>query len=128
MKKIWSCLRTVSSRVIEILSAWMASYSVYRVSEKHQVRNFRLPGSAWGLYIKVEHFHINIFWISKRNMKKISHCRTFNYFKCSHFIAGTQTSATLTVCVTILICCFVWTTTPTTLSSTSSSPRAGNFK
>ena len=48
----------------------MASYSVYRVSEKHQVRNFRLPGSAWGLYIKVEHFHINIFWISKRNMEK----------------------------------------------------------
>ena len=48
----------------------MASYFVYRVSEKHQVRNFRLPGSAWGLYIKVEHFHINIFWISKRNMEK----------------------------------------------------------
>ena len=58
---------------------------------------------------------------------KISHCWTFNYFKCSHFIAGTRTSATLTVCVTILICCFAWTTTPTTLSSASSSPRAGNF-
>ena len=27
-------------------AVWMASYSVYRVSEKHQVRNFRLPGSA----------------------------------------------------------------------------------
>ena len=25
---------------------WLASYSVYRVNEKHQVRNFRLPGSA----------------------------------------------------------------------------------
>ena len=56
---------------------------------------------------------------------KISDCRTFNYFKFSHFIAGT--SATLTVCVTILICCFAWTTTSTTLSSASSSPRAGNF-
>ena len=56
---------------------------------------------------------------------KISDCRTFNYFKFSHFIAGT--SATLTVCVTILICCFARTITSTTLSSTSSSPRAGNF-
>ena len=56
---------------------------------------------------------------------KISDSLTFNYFKFSHFIAGT--SATLTVCVTILICCFAWTTTSTTLSSASSSPRAGNF-
>ena len=56
---------------------------------------------------------------------KISDCWTFNYFKFSHFIAGT--SATLTVCVTILICCFAWTTTSTTLSSASSSPQAGNF-
>ena len=29
-----------------VSSVWMASYSVYRVSEKHQVRNCRLPGSA----------------------------------------------------------------------------------
>ena len=100
----------------------MALYSVYRVSKKHQVRNFRLPGSAWGLLIKVEHFRINNFWISKRNMKKY---RTAGHFKFSHFAAGT--SATLTVCITILICCFVWTTTSTTLSSASSSPRAGNF-
>ena len=56
---------------------------------------------------------------------KISDCRTFNYFKFSHFMAGT--SATLAVCITILICCFAWTTTSTTLSSASSSPRAGNF-
>ena len=62
----------------------------------------------------------------------ISDCRTFSCFKnvsgCrtfSHFIAGT--SATLTVCVTIRICCFAWTTTSTTLSNASSSPRAGNF-
>ena len=62
----------------------------------------------------------------------ISDCRTFSCFKTvfgcrtfSHFIAGT--SATLTVCVTIRICCFAWTTTSTTLSSASSSPRAGNF-
>ena len=31
---------------------------------------FRLPGSAWGLLIKVEHFRINTLWISKRNMEK----------------------------------------------------------
>ena len=43
----------------------------------------------------------------------------------SHFIPGT--SATLTVCVTIFICCFAWTTTLTTLSSASSSPWTGNF-
>ena len=62
----------------------------------------------------------------------ISDCRTFSCFKTvsgcrtfSHFIA--RTSATLTVCVTIRICCFAWTTTSTTLSSASSSPRAGNF-
>ena len=48
----------------------MALYSVYRVSEKHQVRNCRLPGSTWGLLIKEEHFRINIFWILKRNMEK----------------------------------------------------------
>ena len=48
----------------------MASYSMDRVGEKHQVRNFWLPGSAGGLYIKVEHFRINMFWISKRKMEK----------------------------------------------------------
>ena len=79
------------------------------------------------LYIKVEHFHLNIFLDFEEKYGKISHCRTFNYFKCSHFIAGTRTSATLTVCVTILICCFACTTTPTTLLSASFSPRAGNF-
>ena len=49
----------------------------------------------------------------------ISDCRTFSCFKTvsscrtfSHFIAGT--SATLTVCVTIRICSFAWTTTSTT--------------
>ena len=52
---------------------------------------------------------------------KMSDCRTSNYFKFSHFIAGT--SATLTVCVTVLICCFGWTTTSTTLSNARSSPR-----
>ena len=51
---------------------------------------------------------------------KISDFRTF-----SHFIS--ETSATLTACVTILICCYAWTTTSSTLSSASSSPRAGNF-
>ena len=63
---------------------------------------------------------------------KISDCRTFSYFKTvsgcrtfSHFIAGT--SASLRACVTILICCFEWTATSTTLSSASSYPRAGNF-
>ena len=91
----------------------------------------RLPGSAWGLSIKVENFRINIFGFRRETWKNIgllvvyyfktvSGCRTF-----SHFIAGTPT--TLTVCVTILICCFAWTTTSTTLSSASSSPRAGNF-
>ena len=56
---------------------------------------------------------------------KISDCRTFSYFKTvsgcrtfSHFIAGT--SASLRACVTILICCFEWKATSTTLSSTSS--------
>ena len=58
-------------------------------------------------------------------MWKISDCRTCNHFKFSHFIA--RTSATLTVCVTVLICRFAWTTTSTTLSSVRSSPRAGNF-
>ena len=29
-----------------VSSAWMASYYVYRVSEKYPVRNFGLPGSA----------------------------------------------------------------------------------
>ena len=63
---------------------------------------------------------------------KISDFRTFSYFKTvsgcrtfSHFIS--ETSATLTACVTILICCFAWTTTSFTLSRASSSPRAGNF-
>ena len=31
---------------LKVSSAWMASYYVYRVSEKYQVRNFGLPGSA----------------------------------------------------------------------------------
>ena len=69
-RKIWSFLSTVSKNSFKVSSAWMASYLVYRVSEKHQVRNFRLPWSAWGLLIKVKHFRINIFWISKRNMEK----------------------------------------------------------
>ena len=64
---MWSYLRTEPAVSLkEVSSAWMASYSVYRVSEKqqqqqqrlylntiivkattkHQVRNFRLPGSA----------------------------------------------------------------------------------
>ena len=55
---------TVSGRVIEILSVKCKRLDglvlCIQVSEKHQVRNFRLPGSAWGLYIKVEHFRINI--------------------------------------------------------------------
>ena len=86
---------------------------------------FRLPGSAWGLQIKLEHFRIKYSLDFEEKYGKISDCRTFNYFKFSHFIAGT--SATLTVCVTILICYFAWTTTSTTLSSASSSPRTGNF-
>ena len=72
------------------------------------------------------------FLVFEEKCVKISDCRTFNYFKTvsgcrtfSHFIVGT--SATLTVCVIILICCFAWTTTWTTLSSASSSPRTGNF-
>ena len=109
----------------------MTLYSVYRVGEKHQVRNFWLPGSAWRLSIKVEHFRINILDCEEK-YGKISDYRTFNYFKTvssrrtfSYFIVGT--SATLTFCITILICYFAWTTTSTTLSSASSSPRAGNF-
>ena len=100
-------------------------------SEKHQVRKFWLSRSAWGLQINIEHFRINVLDF-KEKYGKISDCRTFNYFKTasgcrtfSHFIAGM--SATLTVCVTILICCFAWITTSPTLSSASSSPRAGNF-
>ena len=36
----------VSLKSLEVLSAWMALYYVYRVGEKHQVQNFWLPGSA----------------------------------------------------------------------------------
>ena len=70
-------------------------------------------------------FSYKYFLDFEEKYEKILDCRTFNYFKFSHFNTGT--SATLTVCVTILICCFAWTTTSTTLSSASSSPRAGNF-
>ena len=83
------------------------------------------------LFDLLGHFRINILDVEEK-YGKIWGCRTFNYFKTvsgrrtfSHFIAGT--SATLTTCVTILNCCFAWTTTLTTLSSASSSPRAGNF-
>ena len=107
-------------------SAWMASHSGYRVSEKLQVRK-RLRIVNIGRTFSYEYF-----LDFEEKYGKISDCRTFNYFKTasgcrtfSHFIAGM--SATLTVCVTILICCFAWTTTSTTLSSASSSPRAGNF-
>ena len=31
---------------LKVSSAWMALYSVYRIGEKHQVRNFLLAGST----------------------------------------------------------------------------------
>ena len=102
----------------------MALYVVFRVNEKYQARNFGLPGSARGLQVKVEHFRINIFWIRREIWKNIG-LPDVKLFKVKLFIAGT--SATLTVCVTILICCFAWTTTSTTLSGARSSPRAGNL-
>ena len=48
-REIWNYLRTESSVVTKkfsVSSAWMASYSVCKVSEKYQVRNFGLPGSV----------------------------------------------------------------------------------
>ena len=85
-------------------------------------------GLAWKrlrIVDKGKTFSYKYFLNSEEKYGKTSDYWTFNYFKFSHFIAGT--SATLTVCVTILICYFAWTTTSTTLSSASSSPRAGNF-
>ena len=122
---IWGPCPAVSLKSSKVWSAWMASYSVYKVSEKHQVWNFRLAWKRLRIVNKGRTFSYKYFLDFEEKYGKISDCRTFNYFKFSHFIAGT--SATLTVCVTILICCFAWTTTSTTLSSASSSPRAGNF-
>ena len=43
---VWVPCPAVSLKSFRVSSAWMASYSVYKVCKKHQVRNFRLPGSA----------------------------------------------------------------------------------
>ena len=61
-------------------------------------------------------FSYKYFLDFEEKYRKISDYRMFNYFKTlsgcrtfSHFIAGTL--ATLTVCITILICCFAKITT-----------------
>ena len=130
-REIWSYLRTESSSIIEqLLSVKRLDGIVLCIQGQRKTSSSKLQAAWKRLRIvnKGRTFSYKyIFWISKRSMGKISDCRTSNYFQFSHFIAGTRTSATLTVCLTILICCFAWTTTSTTLSSASSSPRAGNF-
>ena len=75
-------------------------------------------------FCKVFHFSAFNFGFHRRSVRKW--CTLLNLLALSlQHNAGT--SATLTVCVTILICCFAWTTTSATLSSPSSPPRAGNF-
>ena len=128
--EIWSYRRTVSGRVIEKFPSLKRLDGCMAKSIK-----FEILGCMEALEdcksVKVEHFRINILDFEEK-YGKISACRAFNCFQTvsgrrtfGPFIAGT--SATLTVCVTMVICCFAWTTTSTTLSSASSSPRGRNF-
>ena len=127
-REIWSYLRTVSSRVIEkFLSVKCLDGFVLCIQGQRKTSSSKFQAAWKRLRIvkKGRTFSYKYFLDFEEKYGKISDCQTFNYFKFSHFIAGT--SAKLTVCVTILICCFASTKTSTTLSSASSSPRAGNF-
>ena len=126
--EIWSYLRTVSSRVIEkFLSVKRLDGFVLCIQGQRETSSSKFQAAWKRLRIvnKGRTFSYKYFLDFEEKYGKMSDFGTFRYFKFSHFIAGT--SATLTVCVTILICCFAWTTTSTTLSSASSSQRAGNF-
>ena len=118
---IWGPCLAVSLKSFQVSSVWMA---VYRVCENWSSKfwaaweRLRIVNNDRTLSYKYVLDFEEKYW-------KISDYRTLNYFEFSHCIAWT--SATLTVFVTILICCFAWRTTSTTLSSASSSPRAGNF-
>ena len=127
-KKIWSYLRTVSCPVIEkFLSVKRLDDFVPCVQGQRETSTSKFQAAWKHLRIvkKGRTFSQKYFLDFEEKYGKMSDFGTFRYFKFSHFIAGT--SATLTVCVTILICCFAWTTTSNSLSSASSSPRAGNF-
>ena len=134
-REIWSYLRTVSGRVIENFIGVKRLDDVVLCIQGWRKTSSSKFLAAWKrlrIVNKGRTFSYKYFLDFEEKYGKISDCRTFNYFKtesgCLTFSdIITRTSATLTVCVTILICCFAWTTTSTTLSSASSSPRAGNF-
>ena len=112
-REIWSYLRTVSGRVIENF------ISVKRLDNVVLcIRGWRKTSSAKFLAswkrLKIVNqgrtFPYKYFG-SWREIWKISDCRTFNYFKTVVAARRLVTSvvgmsATLKVCVTIIICCF----------------------